>query len=762
MNNKVRFVWLFVSLIAALMLVGLAVRMAQAESPAGVHSNGPAREVVVALGQEPLSLYLYHNSQLVTAEVLEALMDGPFTNLAYDYQTTILTKMPTFGDGDEAVKVVTVGAGSRVVADNGNVVDLILGVVVRPAGCRDSSCAVVFTGTPLPMEQIVVTFTLRSNVRWSDGVALTTQDSVFSKQIACDPDTPTSKYTCERTAAYTAPTALTAVWVGLPGYLDPVAQLNFWAPLPTHVLGTMTAAQILNSDYGRHPLGWGPFRMVEWVAGSHITLERNPYYWRAGYPKLDRVTFRWMPNPAEVYQAMLRGEVQVASQTTSMQDYATELLDPDVNRTIKLLWAMSTAWEHMDFGIVPADGRYPFFADPQVRRAVGYAIDRQRIIDVTNLGLGAIPNAYIPAEHPLYTTTLTTYPYSPTQAAALLTSAGWVDTNSNGIRDRDGREFVITYSTTTAATRVQAGTLIQEDLAAVGIQVNLNFLPSWQFFADGPDGPVFGRKFDLATFAWLMGVEPSCGLYLSSEMPTAANGWRGRNITGYSNPLFDAACRLARGSLPGTPEHVQGHQTALRIFTEDLPALPLFQRPRMMAVSSALSVGPIVDPTQNTGTWNIWEWDITTEATAEPETETTLIASNSIMTGTFAAGTFTETAVLAWTNLLPLPTPPDLGSVARFFSLEAIAQTSAMLPIEPQQPYTLTITYAQASVPSNVREDTLKLYYWDGTSWEVEPTSQVDVDANIVTATPDHLSTWAILGIKTTYTIYLPLVLRGG
>ncbi|MBN2001945.1 MAG: peptide ABC transporter substrate-binding protein [Anaerolineae bacterium] len=763
MTDKNQFRYLFLSLIIALALTGLAVKMTQATSPAAVQTGGVVREVVVALHQEPDTLYIHGGSTLAATTVLNAIMDGPFTILNYAYQTTILTKVPNVNDGDEAIQTSTILTGSMVVDDNGDVITLTPGVMIRPAGCRSSACAIAFDGSPVQMDQMLVTFTLRNGIRWSDGVSLTLQDALFSQQIACDPDTPISKYTCERTANYAATGEFTATWTGLPGYVNPDAALSFWTPLPHHVLSNTTASELLNGDYGRHPLGWGPFKITEWITGSHITLERNPYYWRPGYPKLDRVIFRFMTNPDEAYRAMLRGEVLVATQSTNVaENHISDLFNPDVNRVANLLWTTDAYWEHMDFGILPADSRYAFFADPQVRHAVAYAINRQRLIDQVLYGLGAVPNAYIPPEHPLYTTTLATYPYSPTQAAAMLEAAGWVDTNANDIRDKDGREFIITYSTNSADVRTQTGALIQEDLAAVGIQVNLDFQPFTQFLGDGPDGTCSGRKFDLATYAWVTGVEPRCRFYLSSEIPAEANTWAGSNTPGYNNPAYDAACEQALSALPGTPDYIHGHQTAMQLLAEDLPALPLFYHLKMAATSTALSMGPKLDPTENAETWNIWQWDVTAETMATPGAETFLVAPNHILTGTFPTSAFTDTAILTWTNLLPLPAPFELAGVARYFNLEAVAQTTAMLPIEPQQPYTLTITYAQASLPTSVNEDTLKLYYWNGGSWEPEPTSQVDTVANIVSATPNHLGTWAILGIRPRHDIYLPLVLRGG
>ncbi len=759
MNTRTKFGWLLLSVVAALLLTGLVMGTIQAGSLESLQAGSAPKEVVVAVDQEPASLYIYGESSYAAEAIRNAIMDGPFDTLDFQSETTILTKVPSWDDGDMAVHPVTVTTGSQVVDCDGNVTNLAIEMCIYPAGCHNAGCFISYNGLPVQMDQIVVTYTLKSGILWSDGVTLTTQDSVFSKQIACDPDTPGSKYTCDRTESYVTNNTLTAIWTGLPGYMDGTAELNYWTPLPYHVLSTTTASDILNGSYGQNPLGWGPFKLTEWITGSHITMDRNPYYWREGFPKLDRITFKFMADSNTIYKAMLRGEIQLATSDTGVgNNYTTELLDPGVNPTVKLLWSTGTVWEHIDFGILPSDGRFAFFAEPDVRRAVAYALDRQDIIDRVYYGLGTVPDTYIPAMHPLYTSTLTTYPYSPTMAATLLTNAGWVDTNANGIRDKAGRELIITFTTTSAAMRVQYGTLIKEDLAAVGIDVNLEFLPAMEFFSDGPIGPVFGRKFDMVSFAWLTGVQPPCDLYLSSQIPTSSNGWGGQNNTGYSNPVYDAACEQALAALPGTSDYIQGQQTAQQILSDDVPFLPLFFRIKAGAVSSAFSSGPKMNPTENTETWNIWEWDMTTGTQVHTDTLTILIAPNDTLTGTFGSGTFSETTVVSYTSLLPLPAPNTLGGVARFFELEATAAASG-LPITPQQPYTLTITYAQASVPLNVREGTLALYYWNGISWEVEPTSQLDAGANIITATPNHFSTWAVLGTQIP-NVYIPILTR--
>ena len=85
--------------------------------------------------------------------------------------------------------------------------------------------------------------------------------------------------------------------------------------------------------------------------------------------------------------------------------------------------------------------------------------------------------------------------------------------------------------------------------------------------------PQFGRKFDLAQFAWLSRIPPDCGMYLTANIPGSVelgyNGWEGINVSGWSNEAFDAACGRALSLLPGEEGYAEAHQEALRLFAAD-------------------------------------------------------------------------------------------------------------------------------------------------------------------------------------------------
>jgi peptide/nickel transport system substrate-binding protein len=213
---------------------------------------------------------------------------------------------------------------------------------------------------------------------------------------------------------------------------------------------------------------------------------------------------------------------------------------------------------------------------------------------------------------------------------ALLDEVGWRDTDGNPATPRvaqavanvpDGTPLSFSYWTTSAFQRQQAVQILAASLAQCGVQFNLQAWELADLFADGPEGPLFGRQFDMTQFAWLTGVTPPCDLFLTEQIPGEDVArfpyrWGGQNLTGYSNPAFDAACRNALSILPGQPGYLEAHQLAQQIFAEDLPVIPLYMRVRVTASRSDFC-GQAMDPTAKSDFWNLENYDYG-EACATP------------------------------------------------------------------------------------------------------------------------------------------------
>lgn len=209
---------------------------------------------------------------------------------------------------------------------------------------------------------------------------------------------------------------------------------------------------------------------------------------------------------------------------------------------------------------------------------------------------------------------MTLWPHDVAAANVLLDQAGFADADEDGLREDQlsGTPFKVNLLSSTGnemGERIAA--IFQESLAECMVEIEVTFLNSDQYFADGPDGPLFGRQFDLAAFPWLISDVPNCSLYLSSQIPGPSNGWNRNfnNETGFTNSEFDAACNAALSALPGTSEYEQYHHEALRIWSEQMPIIPLFMRLKVAAARPSIE-NFVVDPTQRSELWNLYEIDV--------------------------------------------------------------------------------------------------------------------------------------------------------
>ena len=580
-----------------------------------------SKDLIVCMAQEPDTMYPYGGSMLAALAVQHAIYENNITTLSYDYQAQGIEKIPSLADGDAVLNVVEVQPGDMIRDITDTVVAWGEGVTVVNADGEE----VTFDGNPVMLEQLAVDFTIKAR-SWSDGTPVTAEDSVYSFGLNGEPDTPFGKYAIERTASYEATGDLSVRWTGLPGFRDATYYLNFWQPLPEHVWGALSAAELLEAEESsRLPIGDGPFAIEEWVAGDSIRLTRNEYYYQEGLPYLDSVTFKFIPDTNQLVAQLLSGACDIGTQDGMDAGQAPFLIEAESNGLLTPYFQTGTVYEHIDFGVDSFGdygdgvGRPDWFEDVRVRQAMTMCTDRQSMVDNILYGRSEVINSYVPSVHPLYPENLSEWPYDVEQANALLDEAGFVDSDGDGIREdpASGTPFAVTLGTTTGnELRQQLTQIFKENMVECGIDVELYYLPSSEWFADGPEGVLFGRRFDLGEFAWLTGVEPSCSLYGSWNIPGPPeeadlypSGWGGQNETGWRNEAFDAACQKALGALPGTADYEDAHKEAQVIFSENVPIIPLFLRLKVAAARpNVLNFG--VDPTQNSELYNIYEIDL--------------------------------------------------------------------------------------------------------------------------------------------------------
>ncbi len=603
------------------------------------------RSLVICTGQEPADLYLYgsygadSNSIRGKNNILAAIYDGPFEILSYEYRPVILEKVPNLSDGDAALERVAVNPGEPIVDADGNIAPLEPGVRFFPSGCKRSECVQEYTAADgsAMLDRIVVTFRLLPGLTWSDGAPLTAADSVYSFEMAADPASPVAKDAIERTASYLRIDDQTVQWSGLPGYRDPTYFANFWTPLPQHLWGQLTAAELLEAEVSsRLPIGWGPYIIQQWTPGSSIQLAKNPNYFRAneGLPVFDFLVFRFVDHRSPTSVAnLLSGECDILDRTVELDDEQVNLLALDQNGQIRAFFQTSRAWEHADFGIVPNsfdDGwnlftdRPDLFGDVRVRQATAFCMNRQAVVDSVLVGRSVVLDTYLAPEHPLYHSDVPQYAFDVEAGIALLEEAGWLDTDQDPQTPRlftgnhpqipPGTPLEFNYATSSAEQRLQSAQILIDSLAECGIKANLELWPISELTAPGPDGPIFGRRFEMGQFAWENDVfTPFCDLYMSrfiagGDIERFPFFWGGWNNPGYSNPEYDAVCEAALQSLPGDPEYEANHRQAQEIFAQELPVVPLYLHLKLAAARPDIC-NFMMDPTAKSDMWNLEAFD---------------------------------------------------------------------------------------------------------------------------------------------------------
>lgn len=538
----------------------------------------PSSELTICLAHEPQSLYRYAPPEANREHLLAALEDGPVDVVGGVPQTALLTRLPSVADGDARVALVTVRQGDVVVDDLGRVVTLTEGVTVNLLEGE----VVTYDGGAITVPQLTVRFTLRPGLRWSDGAPLTAHDSVFAFEIARSPEAfDARRLAAERTAAYRALDERTVEWTGLPGHVDARFFLNIWPPLPRHRYQGQSAAAIAASDEAnRAPLSYGPFALKEWLAGERLILERNPHYVRAaeGRPRLERVTYRFIPAPADTGQW-----------AQALRDHACDLFPSDQgleqfpNRPaladragFELQTADGAVVDYLVFGITPApDYARPagndLLADRRAREAISECVSR----------IDQIPN--------------------PARARALMAELGWDET-------RPSLQLAFAAEALDDVWRSSVVNQVRMELETnCGLAIELRPLTQGELLGDWPDGVLFGRRFDLALLGVNVTAAPVCAMFMSQEIANESNPG-GANVTGYRNPEFDQACRRTRTTLDPVAAFRWQAEAAQRLAT-DLPAVAIAARPRLAAVRPQVQ-GYVLDQSSRSELWNLEEIEV--------------------------------------------------------------------------------------------------------------------------------------------------------
>ncbi len=563
------------------------------------------RVLSICLGEEPRSLFIYGDLSSSANIIRQAIYDAPVDLVNFQQSSVLLEQIPSLENGLVTISEVEVFPGDQMVDASGNRTVLAPGVIYRPSRCTSTDCWQEYVDQEsILLDVVEIIFDIKFGLEWADGEPLTPQDSVFSYHVARQIYTSTGPAQNRFTAAYELTEENRILWKGLPGFKGIYSYADyFFPPLPEHIWLNLTREEFLTSfQTTQKPLAWGAYQVLEWVHGDHITLEKNENYHASSdqSPAFDSLVFRFVDGGEEALAAYSSGECQVILNEPGLADFQTDLMTDQSSGKLKVYFVGGSAWEQLSFGINSLNPGPSLLNDKKLRHAAAQCIDRESI-SASRLDAGSVSDDFFLPGDPRFSSTESLLEFDPIQAGLDLRDLGWIDHDGDPATPRlaegvdqvqDGTALSFTLLASGTDDLPVAVELISSGLNRCGIGVEVQLLPPAELLAPGPDGPIFGRKFDLALFSWTTGNYQPCRLFTSIEIPGLypefPKGWGGVNATGYSNQEFDQACGEAHTNLPDAAESILALEQIRLIYRADLPALPLFFRNNIIVADPVL------------------------------------------------------------------------------------------------------------------------------------------------------------------------------
>ncbi len=456
---------------------------------------------------------------------------------------------------------------------------------------------------------LTYTFTLRPNVVWSDGDPVDaadfkfTYDAILSEQV----ESP-FKSALDNLAGIDVLDPL-RVQVRLGQALCDGLDFLRIGWLPSHLYAP-DFTDIMGSSANTNPaVSAGPFVFQSWAPGENIALRRNQRYWQ-GPPKAERLVFHIAADPTDRFARLLAGAVDVApvtaAQMTSAQADPNVLVfsaDLDGYDFIALNQANP---ENPQPGLDEAGNRvvqdpHPVLADPNVRQAIARALDYKTIVESIYLNRGyQITSNVLPIMPWAHDVTIEPYTYDPTAARQLLESAGWVDTNNDGIRERGQTSLVLGLIVVTGNTmHEQLADLVQDQLNSVGFDISVTPVAAADLAAQ-----LLGQRYDMAITGWTeLGADPNDDWLWTARHDRPGSDF---NFVSYQNAEVDRLLQQAN-TVPGCKPEDRAplYKQAQRLIHDDLPYI--FISGAVGATGYRRELGG-VEPAAWDFFWNIQDW----------------------------------------------------------------------------------------------------------------------------------------------------------
>jgi peptide/nickel transport system substrate-binding protein len=441
-----------------------------------------------------------------------------------------------------------------------------------------------------------ITYYLRKNAKWSDGVPVTGKDWIFTWKTAINPKykdhvDPLGWQDIRSVKGSGRVVTVTfkrnfAPWRGLFSYI-----------LPQHALAgtdmlTVWNDCICNPKKGNAPISDGPYLLTKFDRGAGITLQRNPRGWYGRKPKLDSIVFRFITNTNSEIQAMRSGEVDAIYPQPQLA-----LAELRNQAGLRVQTHIGLQYEHIE--IQQGTHGNPLAKQRWLRQALITAVNRtaaaKALFSSLNPNVGPLQSLVRMKGEPGYSNDFAKWNYNPSKVDSMMRAHNCTK-GGDGIYRCSGTKVSFDFASTVGNALRQLGfTIFQDQAAKAGIELKNGFVPA---------GTLFGSKlpahdFDLAMFTQLTTIDPH---YVVANFSCG----NASNYTDYCNRQVTRWLALSDREL-NAKRRLALIKRVGKVLANDVPMIPLFQRPTYLVYKASVS-GMVDNPSSQGPTWNAEGW----------------------------------------------------------------------------------------------------------------------------------------------------------
>jgi peptide/nickel transport system substrate-binding protein len=490
---------------------------------------------------------------------------------------------------------------------NSNTTDTLMGYLMfEPLLSADDK------GNPVPMlatqvptlenhgisaNGLTITYHLRKDVKWTDGVGLTAKDVKWSWQAIMNPaNNIVSRHGYDFISRIDTPDPYTVV-VHLKKLFAPFVNTFFamsdqpFPVAPEHVLSKYP--NINQIPFGSAPtVSDGPFKFVQWIHGDRIELARNDSFFM-GRPKLDKIDIRVIPDENTSVNLLRTHSIDYMFQASPNTYPALRALSD-----VKLVFVDVNGYEGVQLNV-----QSPQIKDARVRQAIALSLDKAQLVATLGHGIMKTATEDVPDWMWAFNPSVHSYPHDPVRARFLLREAGW-SPGPDGIMQKNGVPMQLAIVTNTSnATRREGSLQVQAMLKQSGIGSNIKNYPGDVLFAPAGMGGILQLgKFDLSIAGWYAGIDPDdSSQYMCENIPPG-----GYNYSRYCSPEMQAA-QTAALTHYDRPSRRAAYFRIQELLARDNPQI-FFWWTRQIEPISVDFKG--FDPNPVIEVWNAWQWSI--------------------------------------------------------------------------------------------------------------------------------------------------------